>query len=72
MLGSVRGCPPRLRVLGAIGAAGISSGHIVFNSALTHPQGFHSVMYAISEFKRTGEYPSLSSMNYQAVETFAS
>jgi hypothetical protein len=54
---------PRLRVLGALGAAGVTAGQVTYHSAIENPLGFNRLMWGYSEFRRTGSWPSLDQLN---------
>jgi len=54
------GCSPRLRVIASLGAAGVSSGTMVYHSSIENPLGFHRFMYSVTEYSRTGLWPTLS------------
>jgi hypothetical protein len=59
VLSKISNCSPRLRVLGALGASGVSASTIAYQSALENPVGFNRFMYGISKLIETGRYPSL-------------
>ena len=64
---------PRLRVIGALVSAGVTSSHIIYNSALSQENsvGFNRFMVGITQYKETGKWPSISdiALLQQAVAT---
>ena len=62
---------PRLRVIGALVSAGVTSSHIIYNSALENSVGFNRFMVGITQYKETGKWPSISdiALLQQAVAT---
>lgn len=56
---------PRLRVIGALVSAGVTSSHIIYNSALSQENsvGFNRFMVGITQYKETGKWPSISDMS---------
>lgn len=58
-LGKLSNCSPRLRVLGALGAAGVSATTVVYQGAIENPVGFNRFMYGASQWLQTGTWPSL-------------
>lgn len=50
---------PRTKVVGALVAGGVSTGHLLYNSTLENSVGFNRLMWGISEYKKTGSWPSL-------------
>ena len=66
---------PRLRVIGALVSAGVTSSHIIYNSALSQENsvGFNRFMVGITQYKETGKWPSISdiALLQQAVATVA-
>lgn len=60
---------PRARVLAAIGAAGATSTHIIYNSAIENSVGFHRLMYGWTEYKRTNKWPSLDAIAQNKTDT---
>jgi hypothetical protein len=50
---------PRVKVLGALGSAGITATQFTYQSAVENPVGFNRLMWGFSEFRRTGVWPSL-------------
>ena len=60
---------PRLRVLGAIATAGVTSSHIIYNSALENSVGFNRLMVGITQYNKTGKWPSLSDMSNNSSDT---
>ena len=59
VLSRIGNCSPRLRVLGALGASGVSASTIAYQSALENPVGFNIFMYGVSKLIETGKFPSL-------------
>jgi len=58
-LTKIQGISPRMRVLGALGSAGVSATQITYHSAIENPVGFNRLMWGLSEYKKTGSWPSL-------------
>ena len=58
-LSKLPGVSPRLRVLGALGSAGVTTANITYHSALENSLGFNRLMWGLSEYKKTGSWPSL-------------
>lgn len=54
---------PRLRVIGALASAGVTSSHIIYNSALESSVGFNRLMVGITQYKETGKWPTISDMS---------
>jgi hypothetical protein len=52
---------PRFKVLGALGAMGVSASVTAYHSAIENPVGFNRFMYGFSEFRKTGSWPNLDS-----------
>lgn len=52
------GCRPRLRVIASVGAAGVSSGTMAYPSSIENPLGFNRFMYSVTEYSRTGLWPT--------------
>ena len=50
---------PRVRVLAALGATGVTATSIFYHTALEQPEGFNRFMFGISTYAKTGHYPSL-------------
>jgi hypothetical protein len=62
LLNKMSNVSPRFRVLGALGAAGVSATTITYHSAIENPVGFNRFMYGLTEYRRTGHWPSLESI----------
>ena len=58
-LSKMPGVSPRLRVLGSLGSAGVTATQITYHSAIENSVGFNRFMWGFSEFRRTGNWPSL-------------
>lgn len=56
------GVNPRFRLLGALGAGGVSTGQVIYNSAIENSVGFNRLMFSLTEYKKTGNWPSLDQM----------
>lgn len=67
---------PRMRVLASLGAMGVSSAHIVYNSALENSVGFNRLAWGFTKWTKTGTWPSLDevakSKSPKELEKFAS
>ena len=50
---------PRVKVLAALGATGVTATSIFYHTALEQPEGFNRFMFGISTYAKTGHYPSL-------------
>jgi hypothetical protein len=50
---------PRGRVIGALAAAGVTTSHIAYNTALKNSVGFNRLMWGWSEYNATGKWPSV-------------
>lgn len=61
-LGYLRGCSPRLRVLGALGLMGISTTTILYHTAIENQPVFARFMYALSEVTNGRSWPSAERM----------
>lgn len=74
LLSRLSNCSPRLRVLGALGAAGASASTIAYQTAIENPVGFNRFMYGLSTWRETGKWPSLeeikSSVSDKHIEDF--
>lgn len=64
-LSRIPGVSPRLRVLGALGSAGVSATQITYHSAIENPVGFNRLMWGLSEYRRTGSWPSIDQIAKQ-------
>ena len=62
-LSKMPGISPRLRVLGALGVSGVSASTITYHSAIENSVGFNRLMWSYSEYKRTGSWPSIDTVN---------
>jgi len=51
ILQKIGGCSPRLKVLAALGAIGVSGANITYHSAIENPVGFNRFMYGFSWWK---------------------
>src|SRR6267154_1967485 len=75
-LSRLPGVSPRARVLGALASAGVSASQITYQSAIENPVGFNRLMWGLSEYRRTGIWPSIEeaskSNNEKQVNDFAS
>jgi hypothetical protein len=70
-LSKLPGVSPRMRVLGALGASGVTATNITYHSAIENPVGFNRFMWSMTEYQRTGIWPSIEQANQasqQAVE----
>jgi hypothetical protein len=76
VLSKIPGISPRTRVLGALASAGVSATQITYHSAIENPVGFNRLMWGFSEYRRTGEWPSLDQIakttNDKQLSDFAS
>nr|QWO71373.1 DNA polymerase [Termitomyces sp. DKA64] len=59
VLSRIPGVSPRGRVLGALASGGVSVSQITYNSAIENSLGFNRFMWGLSEYRRTGVWPSL-------------
>ena len=59
VLSRIGNCSPRLRVLGALGASGVSASTIAYQSALENHVSLNIFMYGVSKLIETGKFPSL-------------
>jgi hypothetical protein len=50
---------PRIRVLASLGAMGVSTAHIVYNSALEHSVGFNRLAWGYRRWQQDGTWPSI-------------
>lgn len=66
------GVNPRMRVLGALGAGGVSGGNIIYHSAIENSIGFNRLMWSVSEYRRSGIWPSLDKIRDDKVNDFVS
>nr|UZS78016.1 hypothetical protein [Lentinula edodes] len=62
-LSKMPGVSPRMRVLGALGASGVSAGSVTYHSAIEKPVGFNRFMWSLSKYQKTGEWPSIEQAN---------
>nr|YP_010697876.1 hypothetical protein P1Q19_mgp22 [Fuscoporia viticola]WCF76837.1 hypothetical protein [Fuscoporia viticola] len=62
------GINPRFRFLGALGAGGVSTTQVIYNSAIENSVGFNRFMYSITEYKKTGQWPNIDQMNSYSEE----
>lgn len=62
------GINPRFRLLGALGAGGVSTTQVIYNSAIENSVGFNRFMYSITEYKKTGKWPNIDQMNSYSEE----
>lgn len=58
-LNKISNISPRLRVLGALGSAGVTAAQITYHSAIVNSLGFNRLMWGLSEYSRTGKWPGL-------------
>nr|AYE93238.1 hypothetical protein C0995_000067 [Termitomyces sp.]AYE93254.1 hypothetical protein C0995_000066 [Termitomyces sp.] len=59
VLSRMPGVSPRGRVIGALASGGVSATQITYNSAIENSLGFNRLMWGLSEYRRTGVWPSL-------------
>lgn len=59
---------PRGRAIGALVAGGVGSGHLLYNSILENSVGFNRLMWGVSEYKKTGSWPSIDLAYAQTAE----
>jgi len=75
-LSRIPGVNPRLRVLGALGSAGVTASQITYHSAVENSVGFNRLMWGLSEYRKTGTWPSIDQVakqiNDKQVNDFAS
>jgi len=71
VLNKIPGVNPRLRVLGALGSAGVTASQITYHSAVENSVGFNRLMWGPlgSEYRRTGLWPSIDQIGKQITET---
>ena len=62
-LSKVSNCTPRMRVLSALGAAGVTSTQIVYHSAIENSVGFNRFMFGWTIYKETGVWPSIDEIS---------
>ena len=62
-LSKLSNCSPRLRVLGALGAAGASATSVVYQTAIENPVGFNRFMFGANTRLKTGHWPSLEEIS---------
>lgn len=65
-LQSVSKVSPQLRVLASLAAAGATGTNIAYHSAKENPLGFNRFMWGLSEYNKTGTWPSLDSIKSAA------
>jgi hypothetical protein len=74
-LSRIPGVSSRARVLGALGSAGVTATQITYHSAVENPVGFNRLMWGLSEYRRTGLWPSLeqvgNNINDNKINEFA-
>lgn len=59
VLSRMPGVSPRIRVLGALGGAGVTATQVTYHSAVENSVGFNRLMWGVSEYSKTGAWPSL-------------
>ena len=69
VLNKIPGINPRLRVLGALGSAGVTASQVTYHSAVENSVGFNRLMWGLSEYRRTGLWPSIDQIGKQITET---
>lgn len=62
-LSKIPGVSPRFRVLGSLGSAGVSASQITYQSAIENSVGFNRLMWGLSEYRKTGSWPSIDKIN---------
>jgi hypothetical protein len=67
-LTKIPGVSPRLRVLASLGASGVTAPNVTYHSAIKNPVGFNRFMWSITEYQRTGIWPSIEQVSQQAVD----
>ena len=68
-LSRIPGVSGRLRVLGALGSAGVSANTITYNSALENSLGFNRFMWGLTEYRKSGTWPSLEKVSQDVSDT---
>ena len=68
-LSRMNGVSPRLRVLGALGSAGVAGTQIMYHSAIENSVGFNRLMWGLTEFRETGKWPGLEDVASRTNET---
>lgn len=58
-LSKIPGISPRARVLSALASAGVSATHLTYHSALENSVGFNRFMWGLTEYRKTGTWPSI-------------
>jgi hypothetical protein len=69
VLSKIPGVTPRLRVLGALGSAGVSASQITYQSTVENSVGFNRLMWGFTEYRRSGIWPSIDQVSKQLTET---
>ena len=69
VLNKIPGLNPRLRVLGALGSAGVTAAQINYHSAIENPVGFNRLMWGMTEYRRTGVWPSIDQVASKISDT---
>lgn len=69
VLSTIGSVNPRLRVLASLSAGGIAAGNITYHSALENSVGFNRLMFGMTEYRRTGRYPSIENLEKQDTDT---
>lgn len=76
VLSRIPGVSPRLRVLGALGSAGVTASQITYHSAVENSVGFNRLMWGLSEYSKTGSWPGIDQVakqiNDKQINDFAS
>jgi hypothetical protein len=60
---------PRLRVLGALGSAGVTATQITYHSAVENSVGFNRLMWGITEYRKNGVWPSIDQVANKTNDT---
>jgi len=68
-LSKIPGVSPRLRVLGSLGASGVSAANITYHSAIENPVGFNRFMWSITEYQRSGVWPTIEQASQVSQKT---
>jgi len=69
VLSKIPGVSPRLRVLGALGSAGVTASQVTYHSAVENSVGFNRLMWGLSEYRNTGVWPSVDQIANKINET---